>query len=179
LTRRIHGEYKPKPEQLNTRAQRPRMPEHLSPVAQAKWREIVRELYKRNTVTRVDGTAIEIICNQYERLRECQKEIAEHGIMVEEEVSNGSGNVYTRRSLNPACKQATSLENSIRAMLMQLGSTPASRERAKAAKTSPKDAPLPADSAGALAANVFDQIENDEVPEIEIETLDGDPEGEK
>lgn len=160
--RRLPGEYPPKPEAVHAKAQRPPMPKHLSGIAADRWRELVKMLHKRGTLTKADGPALEILCEQYARWRACQEEILKHGVMVEEEVSNGKDSIYTRRSLNPACKLATMLENSMRAMLQQIGSTPASREKSRPAKVPPSEAPLPPDSAGAMAGSVFDQLESEE-----------------
>lgn len=165
--RRIHGEGKPKPEQVHAKAQRPRMPSHLTGVAAAKWKELVRELYRRGTVTRADATQIEIIATQYARLVMCQKEIESEGVMIDTSVLDSNGTEITKRVLNPACKLAVMLENSLRAGLQQIGCSPASREKSRPAKVPASEAPLPPDSAGALAGAVFDQIENDDDPEGE------------
>jgi P27 family predicted phage terminase small subunit len=156
--RRLPGEGKPTDEPVHAKGQRPKMPVHLSPIAQERWKEIVKMLHKRGTITKADGPAIEILCEQYARWRACQDEILANGVMVEEEVSNGKDSIYTRRSLNPACKLATMLENSMRAMLQQIGSTPASRERSRPAKIPPTEAPLPPGSAGAIAGDLLNEL---------------------
>lgn len=156
---------KPKPRKPSEHvAGKPKMPTDYieRPIALAKWKELTKVLHRRGTLTKADGTALAIICNQWERLAECQKEIREHGMMVEEEVGDGNGGTYTRRTVNPLAKIATSLENSIRAMLQQFSATPATRERAKPAKENPATAPLPPGSAGALAGDVLDDVFNEE-----------------
>jgi P27 family predicted phage terminase small subunit len=135
MPRRLPGE-QPIEQPSNHVAGRPKMPADFAdrPIAMAKWKELVAVLFKRGVLTKGDGTALEIICNQYERLMVCQKDIRDNGVMTEEEVGDGNGGKYTRRTANPCCKMATALENSIRAMLQQFSATPATRERSKPAK---------------------------------------------
>ena len=109
------------------------MPKHLSAIAQEKWKEVVRLLAKRATLTRVDATALEILCVTYERWRALCDEINQYGPMVDVTVLDSSGTAHTKRVQNPAAKLAAQLENSMRAMLKELSATPASREKAKPA----------------------------------------------
>jgi len=88
-------------------------------------------------------------------------------VMIDTSVLDSNGAEITKRILNPACKLAVMLENSLRAGLQTIGCSPASREKSKPAKVPPSEAPLPADSAGALGAAIFDQIENEDDPEGE------------
>ena len=138
MPRRLPGEQpsgQPSPHVVG----RPKMPVDFAdrPIAAAKWKSLVKELYGRGVLTKGDGPALEIICNQFERLAECQKDIRARGMMIDEEVGNGNGGTYTRSTVNPLAKIATSLENSIRAMLQQFSATPATRERSKPAKQKP------------------------------------------
>jgi P27 family predicted phage terminase small subunit len=120
-------------------AGRPRMPKHLSPVAAEKWKELVRLLAKRGTLTAVDASALEIYCEQYARYRKLLKELDQHGEMVEVEVLDSSGVAHTKRVQNPAAKLVTQLENSMRAYQKEFSITPASREKSKPAV--PKETP--------------------------------------
>lgn len=121
-------------------AGRPRMPKHLCSVAADKWRELVRLLAKRGTLTQVDSSALEIFCETFARWRGLCDEIRERGAMVDVTVLDSSGVAHTKRVQNPAAKLAVQLENSMRAMLKEFSATPASREKAKpAAKEPTKD----------------------------------------
>jgi P27 family predicted phage terminase small subunit len=143
-------------------AGRPKCPPDFldRPIALAKWRELTKVLQRRGVLTKGDGTALEIICDQYERLKICEKDIRERGMMVEEEVGNGNGGTYTRSTVNPLAKIATSLENSIRAMLQQFSATPASRERSKKAKEKPpaKPAAKPVNAADVLSPQAHELL---------------------
>jgi P27 family predicted phage terminase small subunit len=118
-------------------AGRPRMPKHLCSVAADKWRELVRLLAKRGTLTQVDSSALEIFCETYARWRELVAEIGVHGAMVNVTVLDSSGTAHTKRVQNPAAKLAVQLENSMRAMLKEFSATPASREKSKPAAQEP------------------------------------------
>jgi P27 family predicted phage terminase small subunit len=116
------------------------MPKHLGSVAAEKWRELVRLLAKRGTLTRVDSSALEIFCETYARWRGLCDEIHEHGAMVDVTVLDNCGEPHTKRVQNPAAKLAVQLENSMRAMLKEFSATPASREKSKpAALEQPKE----------------------------------------
>jgi P27 family predicted phage terminase small subunit len=96
-------------------------------------------LRKRRTLTRGDGPALEMLSEAYARWRACLKDIEENGIMIQEDRISKSGEPYTVRVQNPAAKLATSLENSMRAMLKEFAATPASRERVRPAKEKEKE----------------------------------------
>ena len=136
---------------------RPRMPKYLSAIAAEKWKETVRLLAKRGTLTRADATALEILCVTYERWRALCDEIREHGPMVDVTVLDSSGTAHTKRVQNPAAKLAAQLENSMRAMLKELSATPASREKAKPA--APEKPPKPIEkTAEEIEAEEFESL---------------------
>jgi P27 family predicted phage terminase small subunit len=123
---------------------RPKMPKHLSAVAAEKWREMIRLLNARGTLTRADGPALEVFCETWARWRACLQEIETHGVMVTVEYAGANGEPCSKRVQNPAAKLAAQLEVSMRQMLKELGSTPASREKAKPARPDPKAKKPPA-----------------------------------
>ena len=140
---------------------RPKMPKHLSPVARDKWKELVRDLSARGTLTKADASALELYCETYAQWRACLEEVLKYGVMVETTVTDSSGESFTKRVQNPAQKLAIQLQNSLRQMLKELGFTPASREKAKPAKPAkPKNtAPKPG-----TAAWYAEQAEEPEAP---------------
>ena len=110
---------------------RPTMPKDLSEAAQAEWKRLVRQLHRRGTLTKIDGSALQIYVEMYSRWKLCLQEIEENGIMVEQTTTDSNGQPHTRRVQNPAAKLATQLENSMRQMLREFAATPATREKAK------------------------------------------------
>jgi len=110
---------------------RPKMPRDLSPVAQAEWRRLTKELAKRGTLTRVDSSALEIYVRMFARWKKCVDDIERRGPVVDVSWMGSDGVERFKTVENPASKIANRLENSMRAMLREFGSTPASREAAK------------------------------------------------
>lgn len=125
------------PQEPNDQRARPKMPKHLSTLAKDKWRDFVRELDKRGTLTKVDSNALELMCETYAQWRACLAEIEKYGVMVDTIVTDSNGEAHTKRVQNPAQKLAIQLQNALRAMLKEFSATPASREKAKPAKPAP------------------------------------------
>lgn len=90
-------------------------------------------------------------------------------MMIDETCSTASGSTYTRRIVNPLAKIATSLENSIRAALQQLGATPATRERAKPAEKSKNAKPAPLTPEEEYEQRLHNVPEPEEPIEVDIE----------
>lgn len=129
---------------------RPRMPKTLSLVAQAKWRELVRELNRRGTLTSADAGMLELASELYARWRLYVDDLAARGPYVEHTTVDKHGETVTRQVLNPSAKLITQIENSMRAVLKELGTTPASREDVKPA--APPKAAAPVSARAKIAA---------------------------
>lgn len=94
------------------------------------WERIVPELAEIGIIYEVDRAALEALCLSYQRLREAQLAIDDHGVVIEDPV----------RGLikNPACTVATAENNTIARLSAEFGLTSASRGKViapKAAKT--------------------------------------------
>jgi P27 family predicted phage terminase small subunit len=126
------------------------MPKTLSPVAQAKWKELARLLNARGTLTQADASVLEIASELYARWRMYVDDIAARGAYVEHTTLNKHGETVTRLVPNPSTKLATQMENSLRATLKELGITPASREDVKPA--APPKAAAPVSARAKIAA---------------------------
>lgn len=126
---------------------RPKMPKDLSPVAQAEWKRLTRELAKRGTLTRVDASALEIYVRMFARWKQCIDDIEKNGPVVTSTWIGQGGEPCSKTIENPASKIANRLENSMRAMLKEFGSTPASREAAKPTAPPKPAAPQPGSDA--------------------------------
>jgi P27 family predicted phage terminase small subunit len=134
--RRLTGEY-PKSKPATALAGKPKKPEYLSTIASAKWDEMVSLLRKRGTLTKADGSALEIFCEGWARWRALLLELANEGEMVEHTVLTGNGTPITKRIVNPAAKLASQLETSLRNSLREFSATPVTRDRTKPAKEKP------------------------------------------
>lgn len=124
---------------------RPKQPKHLTPVAAQKWKELVRVLNKRGTLTKADAELLELVCEQYARWRLYVEDIQKRGLYIKESYTDKYGNEDEREIPNQSAKFANQLENTLARNLVQLGITPASRERAKPAAppAPPKDTIIP------------------------------------
>jgi P27 family predicted phage terminase small subunit len=116
---------------------RPKMPSGLSELEKEKWREMVRVLATRGTLTKGDGPALELYVATWSRWKKCLKEIDDHGVLVTVDYCGADGQACSKRVPNPATKIAGQLEVSLRQILKELGSTPASRQKAKQTKPAP------------------------------------------
>ena len=114
-------------------AGKPKMPRDLPDVAQAEWKNIVKQLAKRGTLTRVDSSALEVYARMYAQWRGYCDEVEKYGAMVDEPVIDKNGTVAIRRVQNPAGKLAIQLGNALRMYQKEFSATPASRERTKPA----------------------------------------------
>ena len=126
-------------------AGKPKMPKDLSPVAVAEWKRLVKELGKRETLTKVDSSAMEVYCRTFSQWRAYCTEVETVGAMIDEPVVDKDGEVVcTRRVQNPAAKLAIQLGNALRQYQKEFSATPASRERSKPAtpKEDPKNVPI-------------------------------------
>lgn len=122
----------------------------------------MRLLRERGTLTKADGPAIELYVQTYCRWRACIAEIESKGDFVDVQFSGADGVVFTKRTPNPASKLAGQIGNSLRAMQVQLGATPGSREKAKKTTPDPKKE-FPIGSAGWLAQKEKEKNKNTEV----------------
>ena len=85
------------------------------PIAQAEWKRVVRELVKRGTVTRIDGSLLENYVVTYARWKNCIKRVLEDGEVIEQPYFNRDGNLVGKRVIvNPAAKQANQLSTAMR-----------------------------------------------------------------
>jgi P27 family predicted phage terminase small subunit len=110
---------------------RPNMPKDLTPNQRAAWKEIVKYLKPRRTLTKADGPALRLYAETSARHRALLLELDTHGEVIEQDVLDSSGVAHTKRILNPASRQASTVSKDLRAMLRELSATPASRETAR------------------------------------------------
>lgn len=116
---------------------RPKMPKDLSPVAQAEWRRMVKQLSKRGTLTSVDAGALETYVCVYARWKKAALQ-AEENPTDEVSWTDANGGAHTKTVESIASKIAARLEISLRAYQKEFSATPASRERTKRVAQQPK-----------------------------------------
>jgi P27 family predicted phage terminase small subunit len=146
-------------------AGRPTCPKYLTQIERAAFKEIVKILSARGTLTKGDGPAIVLYATTFGQHRALVNELNERGPMVDVIILDSGGNPHTKRVENPAAKRAAQLGNSLRAMLKEFSATPASRERSKkAAMPRPKRVPTIADKIAQLLneGHTGDENESDD-----------------
>jgi len=112
-------------------AGRPKKPEHLNAIASAKWDELCKMLRQRGQLTKGDANILELFATGYSRWRACNDAIERDGVMITTTVLDNCGEPHQKQIVNPLIQKAAQLENSLRAILVQLSATPVSRERTK------------------------------------------------
>lgn len=154
---------------------RPRMPEGLSESQQKKWKDIVRMLRRRKTVTPADGPAIELYVRIWAQWWRCCDYIDEHGPIVKEvRQSAGGGQPYAVDVPNPAIKLAASLAAQLESLLKEMGMTGVSRKKVEPVKsTQDKEPPVPGTVAW-FKSQPKDLVVPSELPEIEEEKENGE-----
>jgi P27 family predicted phage terminase small subunit len=148
-------------------AGRPKMPAGLSANAEAEWRRLVPKLVKRETVTKVDASALEVHCRCWSRYIVVATLAEENPLETVYWTTDGVERSKTVES--PASKMASRLEGQIARFLKEFGATPASRAHTKAAPPPP---PPPDPQDRLLDRTVEQPLIVDDTPEIDIFAID-------
>ena len=135
---------------------RPTRPNYLSPVGKKEWNRIIKILTERGTLTKGDGPVVELLVQTYCDWRACNEEVEAQGRFVTSTWRDEEGE-HSSRVPNPALKIATQLANQLRALYIQLGATPQSREKAKPALPNPKTPPPPVEGSDAWYAKEVEE----------------------
>lgn len=86
----------------------PDMPDYLEPAARQVWQELAPELERLGLLTVVDGAAFADYCTCLVRLRQCEKDIAERGVLVPGK--RGRGQMVKNPSLQAAREYRAALQ---------------------------------------------------------------------
>lgn len=102
----------------------PPMPPDLKPAAQAAWNLLTADAKTAGLISRVDGLAMRLLCESVALYLEAQDVIAEHGIVVLEDMKDGKAK---RQKTNPAVIVRAKAVAEIVTLLKKFGLTPADR----------------------------------------------------
>jgi P27 family predicted phage terminase small subunit len=128
-------------------AGRPRMPKHLSAEAQVAWRDAVRLLKKRGTLSAGDAPTIAAYSECVARWIAAKKNVEDNGIVVVVTMVDKNGVTYEREKLNICLKVVEVAEKQMLALAKSLGLSPDSREKVKPTKADPKTVLAPGSAA--------------------------------
>jgi P27 family predicted phage terminase small subunit len=121
----------------------PVLPKDLTEKQRAAWREVVKFLKPRCTLTKADGIALRLYAQEWARYDALSRELEEQGEVIVQTILDSNGAAHEKRVLNPASAAATKCANFLKAMLKEFSLTPASREKtAPAAPPPPKKTDL-------------------------------------
>ena len=107
----------------------PPMPGHLKGYAEAAWHVLVENLRFAGLVSRVDGQALQLLCESIALYIEAMDEIEREGVLLKESTQFG-----TRHKENPACGTRGRAWKEIVTLLHKFGLTPGSRTSVRPGK---------------------------------------------
>jgi P27 family predicted phage terminase small subunit len=121
---------------------RPKIPQHLSKVARAEFKRLVRFLESRGTVTEGEYGIAAVYSEVFARWVSCKKQIGDE-LMITTQVTDNNGNLRTVSRLNPLLKVAQACETRLASLSDSLGLTPKSREKVKQTAPNQKEEVVP------------------------------------
>jgi len=111
------------------------MPKHLPESARALWRWLSPRLDEMQTLTQVDGPALELLCDAYAEYRTAREVITRDGATYEAVTEAGA----TMHRVRPEVAIASDAWRRVRAMLTEFGLTPSSRSKVSMLGAVPND----------------------------------------
>jgi len=118
----------------------PVRPTWLLPKARKHWDRFLFSIKSMNVGTPVDAESLGALCNALQEYIDTTKEIAKHGLVVEEKRLDKDGNlVSTSFKANPAVQARADSWRRMNIMMQQFGLTPSSRAKLKVEKAEEED----------------------------------------
>ena len=124
-------------------ASRPSFPKNISQSAKKKFKQLVRMLEQRRTVTAGDQEILRLYVVLFDRHERALGRLLAEGDIVDSEVVSKTGEVYTVQKTNPSLKIAEVCETKMANILSQLGLTPRTRTQVKATVEKKKEDEFP------------------------------------
>jgi len=125
-------------------AGRPRCPAHVKadPVAFAAFKDAVRLLRKRRTLSAGDAVTLTVYARVYSKFVRANDDVNERGFEIEVTKTGKDGNPYETTIPNPCVLIATNTERQLLQLAKSLGLTPDTRERVKPTKPTEGSEPV-------------------------------------
>jgi P27 family predicted phage terminase small subunit len=150
-------------------AGRPKFPKaDLPDEAESVWKEVVKNLARRRTLTSGDGHLITLYCGTYLQWVSAIKEVAVSGVMIEQTRVSKSGEPYTVRIQNPCVRMAASLADRLQEYLRDLGLTVKDREKITPL---PKSATAPQEVPGTVAYAKKHANDSEQAPDLSVDEI--------
>src|SRR5258708_30267605 len=110
---------------------RPRMPKHLSPEAVIAWKEAVRLLRKKGTLSSCDSATVEIYAEVKATWLQAKADVLARGTILTETRYSKAGNEYTVDVVNPNVKIKADSEKQMLSLTRSLGLAPDARDKVR------------------------------------------------
>lgn len=136
-------------------ASRPRIPKHLSPEAITAWREAVRLLRKKGTLSSTDSAVLEVYSEVKATWIAAKADVLSRGTLLTETRFSKAGNEYTVEIVNPNVKIKADSEKQMLSLTRSLGLAPDAREKVRRVSQKKKKSELAPGSAAALYPEFF------------------------
>lgn len=122
----LHGDFQKNPQRQNHNEPLPDLaspdiPETLDQYGQEEWGRIIKEMTELGVLSRIERSAIEKYCLNYQRERECEDVVKEQGRFFHTE----KGDIRE----HPASKAARDYANQCFRALVEFGMTPCARAK--------------------------------------------------
>lgn len=124
---------KPEPESSIVSG-RPRAPKHLSAEALTAWRDAVRLMRKRGSLTPGDSPTLAVYAETVAQWVKAKADVEARGQILTEQRFSKSGAQYTVEVLNPSVRIQQDASRQLLALAKSLGLSPDSREKIKTPK---------------------------------------------
>jgi P27 family predicted phage terminase small subunit len=148
---------------------KPRMPERIKAdkEAAAEWREIVRDLRDRGTLTRADGRMIALYCDKSKQRRKALKHLDDEGLVCEYTRLDSNGVERVTEKKNVYWGIAQECERAMMSLLDRLGLHPINKDKPRRG-VMPKPKPMPEpepnleETLSPLAAELMKKLKSEE-----------------
>ena len=121
-------------EVFNGKAIRPRLPKHLCAEAVVVWRNTVRLMRQRGTISAGDVPALELYAEISARWQAAKADLNKRGIIVQQVRRDKQGNTYTVDAQNECLAICQDCERQLLSLAKALGLTPDTRGRVEPTK---------------------------------------------
>jgi len=119
---------------------RPKLPKHLCADAVVVWKQTLKLMRARGTLSAGDAPILQVYAEVSARWIAAKRDLAERGIIVRVTRHDKQGAEYSVEATNPCLAIVQDCERQMLSHAKALGLTPDSRERVKPAKTKDSDA---------------------------------------
>lgn len=119
------------------KAGEPKMPADFDGVARAEWRRLIAEAFGLEVLTKADRGMVESAARAYSTWMKAQSACDQHGMTYETEGTEGQRMIKA----NPAAAQVEAAARRYQAAIVQLGLSPAARQKVSAVDPAEDDDP--------------------------------------